>query len=156
MCRKQCLDSCRFFVGGYDCLNTYFTFGMQLPYRSTVWGGTFPGSECPLAFHVITAQIIVADIAASGVEQGFPHVFRLGGRYKCGQLYQRIFLGFQDTDILQTDFLGNLEVHSSRCIIQVSVRSINNDVILDGFQDTTFHIIPARDGFIPFENERVM
>lgn len=48
-------------------------------------------------------------------------------------------------------FLGNLEVHSSRCIIQVSVRSINNDVILDGFQDTTFHIIPARDGFIPLK-----
>ena len=115
------------------------------------------GSECPLAFQIITARIIVADIAASGVEQGFSHVFRLGGRYKLRSASPSAFsLASQNTDILQTDFLGNLEVHSSRRIIKVSVRSINNDVILDGFQDTTFHIIPARDGLIPFENERVM
>ena len=111
--RKQCLDSCRFFVGGYDLSQYVLHVRYAAPLSLHSMGGTFPGSECPLAFHVITAQIIVADIAASSVEQGFPHVFRLGGRYKCGQLYQRIFLGFQDTDILQTDFLGNLEVHSS-------------------------------------------
>ena len=60
------------------------------------------------------------------------------------------------TNILQTDFLRNFEVHPTRRIIQIGMSRINSNIVPDSFQDTTFHIISPRNRFISFENKRMM
>ena len=43
-----------------------------------------------------------------------------------------------------------------RRIIQISVGGIDDNVVLDSFQDTTLHVIFSRNGFITLKNKRMM
>lgn len=67
-------------------------------------------AESTLPFQVIAAGIVVADAAASGFEQGITYLVGLCLRYEGDQFQQLVFFRFQDSYVLQSDFLGNLEV----------------------------------------------
>ena len=113
-------------------------------------------AESALPFQIIAAGIVVANAPASGFKQGITYLVGLCLRYEGNQFQQLVVFRFQDSYVLQSDFLGNLEVDALRCVVQVGVHRENHDVVLDSLQDAAFHVVASGNRLVAFEDERMV
>ena len=62
----------------------------------------------------------------------------------------------EETDILQTQFLSDLEVHAILGIVHIGMHGDDADTVHDGFHHRTLHVRQVADGLQSSEQQRMV
>ncbi|MPN23455.1 hypothetical protein SDC9_170843 [bioreactor metagenome] len=112
--------------------------------------------ESAFAVQVETTRIVVAYISRSRIKQGIPDILGMRFGNKGDQFKQGVFSRTQHPELLQTKHLCKFKVHSLPGIIEVSMRSINHNIVFDSLYHTPFNISAPHQRFKRFKGQRMM